>query len=463
MVFGFVQALCKNRLPCAALASSALSVAIALALAPAPVPAAEQAPEAVIASASPTALVDSLVSEALRSNPEIVAALKEKEAAESRVAPAGALDDPMLEAGVLNLPTDSWSFDREDMTMKMIGLSQRLPYSGKRDLRRQVAAKDAESVTQGYRETVNRVLRDVKTAYYDLALAIESERLTEKNRAALGQTLKIVESRYAVAQAAQADVIKAQVQLAKMADELLKLGRERLMAESEIARLTARHGGLNVGAVALPPPADVSFAPDKLEQLALQQRPQLLALQTLVARGDSALDLARKDALPDFDLKFSYGQRDNSPTGMKRSDMVSFTVAMNLPVWRATKNEPRIAEAQAMREKAIAAVHAQTHEIANELHHQITTVEQNLKSLRLYQREVLPAARLGLEAAVSAYSVSRVDFLTLLDTQMSVFNYEIASAAALAGYHKALTQIDFLTGKLAVDALGTGKTGGELP
>jgi outer membrane protein, heavy metal efflux system len=330
-------------------------------------------------------------------------------------------------------------------------------------LRRQVAAKDADSVSQGYRETVNRVLRDVKIAYYDLALAIESERLIERSRTALGQTQKIVESRYAVAQATQADVIKAQVQLARMADELLKLGRERLMAESEIARLTGRHGGFNLSAVALPPAAEVALAPAKLEQLALQQRPQLLALQTLVAKSDGSLELARKDTLPDFDLKFSYGQRDNSPAGMKRSDMVSFTVAMNLPVWRATKNEPRIAEAQAMREKAIAAVHAQTHEIANELHHQVTTVEQTLKSLRLYQREVLPAARLGLEAAVSAYSVSRVDFLTLLDTQMAVFNYEIAAAGALAGYHKALTQIDFLTGKLATDALGAAEGAGEQP
>jgi outer membrane protein, heavy metal efflux system len=434
-------------------------LAAALLLAVAPVLAGEGTP----AATAPAALLDAMVSEALRGNPEIQGALKEKQAAEHRIAPAGALDDPMLEAGVLNLPTDSFAFDREDMTMKMIGLSQRLPFSGKRDLRRQVAAKDAESIGQGYRETVNRVLRDLKVAYYDLALAIESERLTGKNRAALGQTLRVVESRYAVAQATQADVLKAQVQYTKMADELLKLGRERQMAESEVARLTARHGGFNIAAALLPPPAEVALVAEKLEQLALQQRPQLLALQTLIAKSDGALDLARKDTLPDFDLKFSYGQRDNMPNGAKRSDLVSFTVAMNLPVWRATKNEPRIAEAQAMREKAIAAVHAQSHEIGNQLHHQITTVEQSLKSLRLYRHDVLPSARLALEAALSAYTVSRIDFLTLLDNQMAVFNYEIASAAALAGYHKALTEIDYLTGKLAVDALGRESTAGEQP
>jgi cobalt-zinc-cadmium efflux system outer membrane protein len=464
MLFVPVQASCRAHVPCRARRPAAASLLAALLmLATAPALAAEHAPAATAEAAAPGALLDAMVTEALKSNPEIQAALKERQAAEHRIAPAGALDDPMLEAGLLNVPTDSFSLDREDMTMKMIGLSQRLPYSGKRDLRRQLAAKDAESVGQGYRETVNRVLRDLKVAYYDLALAIESQRLTEKNRAALGQTLKVVESRYAVAQATQADVLKAQVQFARMLDELLKLGRERQMAESEIGRLTARHGGFSLASSGLPPAVEVSFAVDKLEQLALQQRPQLVALQILAARGDGALELARKDALPDFDVKFAYGQRDNSPMGTKRSDLVSLTLAMNLPVWRSAKIEPRIAEAQALREKALATLHAQQHEVGNQLHHQITTVEQSLKSLRLYERDVLPVARAGLEAALAAYKVNRVDFLTLLDNQMAVFNYEITSAAALAGYHKALAEVDFLTGKLAVDALGPADSAGEKP
>jgi len=67
-----------------------------------------------------------VVTEALQNNPEIQAARNEREAAQHRIAPAGALDDPMLEAGFINVPSNSFRFDREDMTMKMIGLSQRL-------------------------------------------------------------------------------------------------------------------------------------------------------------------------------------------------------------------------------------------------------------------------------------------------------------------------------------------------
>ena len=109
------------------------------------------------------------------------------------------------------------------MTMKMLGLSQKLPFPGKRDLRQDVAAKDAESVAYAYQETVNRVVRDVKMAYFELAFVAESTRLVEKNKQALEQFLKISESRYSVGQGTQADVLKAQTQLSKMADELIKL------------------------------------------------------------------------------------------------------------------------------------------------------------------------------------------------------------------------------------------------
>lgn len=415
------------------------------------------------ATPSSSPALDALVAEALERNPEIQAARRERDAARNRVTPAGALDDPMVEAGVLNFPTESRAIGREDMTMKMIGLSQRFPFPGKRDLRRDVAAKDAESVEHGFRETVNRVLRELKLAYYDLTQVVETERLTERNRTTLEQLLQVVESRYAVGQSSQADALKAQTQLTKMLDELLRLARERVMAQAEIGRLLAQHSELRPPLAALSVPADAVPTLKALEDAALQQRPQLQALQSLVTRSERSLELARKEALPDFDVRLSYGQRNNTPTGMKRDDFVTFTVAMNLPVWRETKIQPRIAEAQALRDQALATLHAQQHDATAKLHHQTETVRQSLKSLRLYERDILPQARLTLDAALTAYKVNRVDFLTLLDNQMSVFNYEIARVAALVGYHKAATEIDFLTGKLALDALGTDYNAGEKP
>ncbi|MBI2313939.1 MAG: TolC family protein [Betaproteobacteria bacterium] len=388
-----------------------------------------------------------LVSEALQNNPEIRAARKEVEAAQARISPAGALDDPMLEAGVINLPVDSRRFDREDMTMKMIGLAQRFPYPGKRGLRQDMASKDAESLAYGYQETVNKVVRDVKLAYFDLALVMDSKRLVEKNRSVLDQFLKVAEARYAVGQGSQADVLKAQTQLSKMLDELIRLDRERPMIEADLSRTLGR--GSNPAPVIpqTPGPGEVALSLDALRQAGLRDRPQLRALQSLVARNDKALELARKDFYPDFDVRLQYGQRDNMPDGTKREDMVSVIVAINLPLWREAKLDPRLSEAAAMRDQALNMLQAQQNELFMKLRQQVAGAEQNLKSARLYETGILPQARLAVEATLAAYKVGRADFLSLMDSQMTVFNYEIVHAAALINYNKALAEVDFLVGK----------------
>ena len=399
-----------------------------------------------------SALLTSLVAEALENNPEIQAALHERDAASQRIAPAEALDDPVLEAGIINAPLASSPLNREDMTMKMIGLSQRLPFPGKRGLRKDVAAQDAQSVGYGYQETLNRVVRDIKTAYFDLGLILERTRLVEKNKLILEDLLHIAEKHYGVGLGSQADALRAQTQVSRMVDELLKLARERPTIEAELIRSLGRNA-----AVAAPNPEPLQLREEtlnleSLRETAMIQRPQLLALQSIVARNEKAVNLARKNYYPDFDVRLAYGQRDNMLDNTRRPDMVSLTVAINLPVWRENKIAPRVAEALALRDRSASMHQAQRNEVAANLRQQTALAEQNLQSARLYQTAILPQAKLTVESALAAYRVNRVDFLTLLDSQMTVFNYEISLATSMASYNKALAEIDLLIGKSPISS-----------
>jgi hypothetical protein len=114
------------RLPFVSRAPRALLIVLVLAFPALSMPVADPSP-----SSEPTSPVEALVAEALIHNSEIAAARAESEAAKDRVAPARSLDDPMLEAGIVNAPLP-FSLRRDDMTMKMLGLSQKLPYPGKR-------------------------------------------------------------------------------------------------------------------------------------------------------------------------------------------------------------------------------------------------------------------------------------------------------------------------------------------
>lgn len=395
-----------------------------------------------------------LISEALKNNPEISAAAHEKDAALNRVSPAGALDDPMVEAGLINVPISPWRLNREDMTMKMLGISQRLPYPGKRGLREDVATKDAESVALGYKETVNRVVREVKVSWYDLALVDRSIEVVERNRQLIEQLLRIAEGRYSVGQGAQADLLKAQTQLAKMTEELLRMQRERRSMEADLVRALGRGADVAVGPIraAMPAIGTARISIDELREAALRDRPQLLGLKTLIDKNQKALELARKDYYPDFDVRFQYGQREKMPDGTPRVDVFSLTMAVNLPIWEKKKLDPKVAEAHAMREQAISLYQVQQNELVARLRQQVAIAEQSRESAKLYETGILPQARLALESAQAAYRVNRVDFAMLLDSQMTVLSYELGHAAAVVAFNKALAEIDQLVGKPIAEA-----------
>jgi outer membrane protein TolC len=397
-----------------------------------------------------------LLTEAIENNPEIRAARSELIAARERVAPAGALDDPMIEAGVLNLPIASPSFSREDMTMKMLGLSQRLPYPGKRGLKQDVALLDSESLGHAFTETVNRVVRDVRVAYYDLVLARTSVRLVEDSRALVRQLLKVADARYVVGQGNQVDIFRGQTQLSKLSEETLKLEREQVQAATELARELGRNAAVTAVDARLETP-EVRLDPFELRKEAIARRPQLLALDSIVARNRRAIDLAKVERYPDFDVRLAYGQRDRMPGGAGRSDMVSVTVAMNLPIWEKTKTQPRIAEAAAMHDQAASLLQAQRNETAMRLGQQIAVAEQSLRTARLYRTEIIPQAYGTIDAAIAAYQVGRSDFALLLDNQMAVLNFRLGEAAAAAAYNKALAEIDFMTGRVPPSLTAAGR------
>jgi len=217
--------------------------------------------------------------------------------------------------------------------------------------------------------------------------------------------------------------------------------------EAELMRALGRQTG-----VSLPVPAplqvhETTLLLPALQQKALMQRPQLLALQSLIARHEKSVELANRESYPDFDVKFSYGQRDHALGGMRRDDMVSMTVAMNLPIWRKSKVEPRILESHALLDQVNNLYQNQINAITAGLRQQIALARQNLDSIKLYQSAILPQARLAVESAMAAYRVNQVDFLTLLDNQMTVYNYENSLVEAKAGYNKVLAEIDWLTGE----------------
>ncbi|MGD0625784.1 MAG: TolC family protein [Thermodesulfobacteriota bacterium] len=390
--------------------------------------------------------LSALIEEALSKNPDILAAKSKWEVLRERPPQAGSLEDPMVGLGIVNLPTDTFSFRQEDMTMKEVSVTQKVPYPGKRPLRSEMAQKEAEAAYSDYEEAKNKISRDMKTAYYELFYINKAIQVTEKNREVLKLLNQIAETKYSVGEGIHTDVFKAQVELSKMIDELIMFSQNKRSLKARINTLLHQPPFATLGE-----PEELSFEkfsvePEELVKTAMGRRPLLQSMKRMVERNQAGLRMAERDYYPDFDFKLAYGQRDDGPMG-RRADMVTAMVAINLPLWYKTKQDRKVAESQKDIQAAKDQLSAMTNEIRFMIGDKLTEVERAERQLELLKTGIIPLATLSLDSAMASYRVNKVDFITVLDSLMTLFRYEIQYYRLLTDSRKSIAEIEAAVGK----------------
>ncbi len=387
----------------------------------------------------PVIEVDRLVQEAVENSPKVRAARERSAALKEKIPQAGALEDPMIGFGVVNLPND-FDFNEEDMTAKEVSISQKVPFLGKRGLSEEVADREAASGAAEVEEIVNQVVKEVKTAFYDLSHVYRSAEVTRRNKDLLEELARITRTRYALGQAIQEDVIRNQVEISKMVDELVMLEQKKRALTARMNYLLNRPPNSQLGRPAESEFRPAAFSIEDLQQQAVADNPMLKSLkQEIDARGKS-VELARRDYFPDFNLKFAYGQRED------RLDMVTGMVEMNLPIFFKSRQERKVAEAYAEVRSAQAKYDDAKNEILYRIAEMGSMIQRLERKIELYRTGILPQSRMQIDTALSAYMVNTADFMTLIDSRMRLYRYELDYHDALTEHEKSLAALEAAVG-----------------
>ena len=389
--------------------------------------------------------LEPLIHEALAVNPEIKADGKRWDAAKERPPQEGSLDDPMLSFEIVNLPTNSFSFSQDDMTMKQFSLSQTFPFFGKRGLRSEVAQREANAIGQGFRDKQNEIVRRVKETFYELYISDRSLEVVEKNREVLKEFVKIAETKYSVGKGIQQDVLKAQVELSKLLDEQIRLEQTRQAAAAKLNAILNRAPQTPLGRTEEVLKEEMTRDLKTLQDRALENRPLLKALQEEVERNKAAHALARRRYFPDLTMSAGYGFREDSGTA-KRSDMLSAGFSINIPLYFRTKQDRQVAETSALINSAREQYQAARNEVLSLVKQLVSDIEKGSKLIDLLQTGLIPQAQLSLDSAVAGYQVNKVDFLTLLDNRLTLFNFEKEYYRALGEYRASLARLEWVIG-----------------
>lgn len=403
--------------------------------------------QATADEAKPIEDLPKLVETAVANNPELKASEARWEMFRNRVAQAAALEDPMLMLKLQSyLIRDPFDSRRDPMSQRVIGISQQLPFWGKRDLKAEVASKEADALKWQVEERKLELARMVKETYYQIFMTDKELEIVEKNIRIMDDFIALAETKYSVGQGPQQDVFKAQVERSKMFDMKITLEQQRKSLQATLNTLLYRPAETPVGKVADFELKPFTWSPEQLRDMAAENRPMIKSLRALIEKGEAAHRLAEKEFFPDVNLSFEYMQRDPIDDMEKGYDMYSAGLTFNLPVQRERRHA-MVRESTA----EIAMVTAELNTLNNSINlgiaDSLAQLERREKLAKLYRTGIIPQAEQSLESATIGYRVNKVDFLTLLDNRVTLFNYERDYYESLAEYQMRLAQLEALVGR----------------
>jgi outer membrane protein TolC len=396
----------------------------------------------LLAPAAWTQPVSALVDEALRNNREILAAQKKVEALRQRPAQASSLPDPTLSLGWTSngAPWPGAGLGVNPTSNIGLMVSQEVPAPGKRKLRGEIADKEASAAFDEYLATRLQVVSQLKRAYHELHHAVAAIGFVDRDRELLENILRISEARYAAGRGAQQDILRAQTQLAIFAAERVRYEQERAATQIEIDALLNRPQG---GRIDLPADMTAGLMPAPLEEMLAQARANspLVARDRDVAQGDElAASLARKDYAPDYTVSGGYFNQGGMPP------MWQARVEFRLPAYFWRKQRAAVAEREASASQARHAYAETWVEIEAGIRDEYSVAEAARKLVDLYEKSVIPEARLTYESALAGYEAGRADFIALFTSFTGVVDYELAEHEEIMRFNVALAKLEELTG-----------------
>lgn len=383
--------------------------------------------------------LDDIIEEALSANSLLEAYRLQAEGFAQRAAQVSALPDPFAMVRVQPFPI----FTARGFQRSQWSLSQYIPFPGKLKLKGAIAAHSADQVRHEADVIALDLVLEVKRAYYELYLVQEQQRLIQSFQDQLSGFEDIATVRYEVGDGPQQAVLQAQLEWHSFSQSLLALAQRRRASAEDLARTINRPGAAELFETSVvAPPEDALFDVSEALTRALEERPEVRALQSALERSDETINLAQKAFLPDFTVSVNYFDiaRSNLTPTMTGRDAVGIGFEINIPLWRR-KLRASLEESRIERREAQARFDYVQTEITTAIHDLAAQLDIERRALALYEETLIPQAEITLEATLSAYTTGETDFLNLLDAERQLFALrmkEVESAVRILTLHAAL-------------------------
>lgn len=388
-------------------------------------------------------LSDFLVYAALN-NPELEAAFNRWKASLEKIPQVQTLPDPRF----------TYSYFIEEIETRVgpqrhrFDISQTFPWFGKLSLLGDLALQDANIKKQAYETLKLRLFYRIKTAYYEYYYLSRALEITEDNMKLLTSLEEVARSKYTSGKATYADVIKSQVEIGKLEERLLSLNDQKEPITAELNAVLNRSSDAPLPSN-LSLPEEALTLSDTLIFVRLKEfNPELKSLNFQALRETKAVELAKKQFYPDISLGLNYIETGKSRmSGIPESgkDPVIGMFTVNLPLWR-NKYHASVREALMIKKSVEKALTARENTLNAELKRALYNYRDSERKVDLYKNTLIPKARESLNVSLQAFETGKADFLSLIDAQRTLLEFELSYERALSDRARHYANIELLVG-----------------
>ena len=356
------------------------------------------------------------------------------DAAAERVVSESSLPDPQLTVGAINVPTDSFKLDREDMTMLMVGVRQAFPPGNTLALKQRRAEHELDRERARLEIERRNVTRQVRVSWLELYFQERSLRLIAEVREVLKAQAHGAENRYRAAQETQQSLLRTRQALARLDEREQGIRAQAVRLRGQLARWIGQQ------AAQRPLPATLPGFPSlPLAEFDATRHPDWIAANALLESARTEVDLVRQEYKPGFMAELSYGARQAG-----RSDMVTALVTMDLPIFRAKRQDRRLAEAQTRETGARFESEDKKRELEAMYAAALAEHETLAERTRIYAERLLPDIR--REARLTTAGFAR-DQAELREARMKELDAEIELIRLRVDLARSHTELLYIKGE----------------
>jgi len=382
--------------------------------------------------------LEEFIAEALQNNPQLRAARNQTAAARTRVNQVTSWDAPQVGVELFQTPIQSFPNPLKNGMETDYFIQQMFPFPGKLSAMGKAAESNADMFNQGYKALERKVVKELKSAYYELYLVQRKIQINAENQDLMRRFVEIAQKQYEVGKGKQPDILRAQTEFSTLINDGINLQKEKRVVEAMINTIISKPTDAELGYVA-DIEADIPrWSFEQIRLLALEARPELKAMGFNIEMNQAELSLAKREYFPDLMARVMY-----KDMAMTTNDFWSVMVGISIPLspWSSGKYTSKVDENVLNVKKAEEDYTTMRNMTLFEVQDALVKVQTNQNLVLLYKNTVIPQAEQTLQSTIAVYQTGKTEFLMLIDAyrmvlmakldyHMSVMNY-MASQAAL--------------------------------